>query len=142
MNPICGALALAGILAAVPLASRAALIPEWDPYIDQPIRQLEEVLETLEQQQPMNYTMSNICILYDAKLYILFDHYLDTLDPEAVDAAVAEQVLWLEARAESVSVAASAYAGGSLSPYIAGMRFLEVTKNRIAVLEEAMQEAE
>lgn len=86
----------------------------------------------------MNYTISNICFLYDAKLYILFDHYLDTLEPDAVEAAVAEQVSWLEARADSVSIAASEYEGGSLSPYVAGMEYIEVTKNRIADLEEAM----
>mgnify|MGYP000091366571 CR=1 FL=1 len=142
MRPRHGACPLACILCAATVVSAGARIPGWEPFIDQPIGQLEEILETLEQQQPMNYTISNICILYDAKLYILFDRYLDTLEPGAVAAAVAGQALWLDARADSVSIAASEYAGGSLSPYVAGMRFIEVTKNRIDALEEAMEGAE
>lgn len=142
MKHLSKACVLAGALTAVAFVPAGAQIPEWNPYIDQPIRQLEELLETLEQQQPMNYTTSNICILYDAKLYILFDHYLETLDPEAREAALEEQILWMEARADSVSRAGDEYAGGSLRPLVAGMEFIEVTKNRIAALEEAMQEVD
>jgi hypothetical protein len=46
---------------------------KWQPELDQPIEQLEDILAQLEQQQPMNYTISNIGFLYDVKLYIQFE---------------------------------------------------------------------
>lgn len=138
----CHACVFACILSAIAYASADAQLPGWDPYLDQPIRQLEELLETLEQQQPMNFTLADICILYDAKLYILFDHCLDTLEPDAREAAEVDQARWLEARSDSVSLAGSEYEGGTLGPFAAGMRFIEVTKRRIVLLEEAMQECE
>ncbi len=48
----------------------AAPAHEWRPNVEQPIRQLEEFLASLEQQQPRNYTITNISFLYDALLYI------------------------------------------------------------------------
>ena len=108
------------------------------PEIDQPIRQLQEVLDASEQQQPRNYTSSNLAFALDAKLYILFHQYIETLDADARNEAIAEQSRWLDQRQTDSSKAYSAYQGGTLASYAANMAFIEATKQRIAELESRM----
>ncbi len=112
--------------------------PDWNPHIDQPIRQLEEILTKLEQQQPMNYTISNVAFLYDAKLHILFHKFIGELSEAARSSQIEEQQQWLVKRAAKTREACAEYEGGSLAPYSAGEVFINATKERIAEIEKRM----
>ena len=134
------ALLLAGCSTTDPRRSLGEL--GWHPETDQPIRQLQEVLEATEQQQPRNYTSSNLGFVYDAKLYILFRQYLDAIDVGARGAALEEQGSWLHRRREAVSIAYSEYQGGTLASYVGNKAFIDLTKLRIAEIEARMPRGE
>ncbi|MHC1769392.1 MAG: lysozyme inhibitor LprI family protein [Verrucomicrobiia bacterium] len=108
----------------------------WEIMIDQPIRQLEQTLASLEQQQPMNYTIANISFLYDAKLYILFREFIERLPESARTTEINEQRKWLKQRHTQVKKAYARYEGGTLAPYNAAEADIAFTKRRIAVVEE------
>ena len=59
-------------------------------------------MKQLKQQQPMNYTISNIGFLYDAKLYILFNKYIDSLPLKQRKEQINQQSKWLKIREEYV----------------------------------------
>jgi uncharacterized protein YecT (DUF1311 family) len=115
---------------------------DWVPWLDQPIHQLEVLLDSQEQQQEMNYTISNLCILHDAKLYIVFHRYLDTLDRRGREAAVLEQDEWLMARLDMVTEAGEEYSGGTLRSLVAGRAFIDLTRARTAEVEDWMDLAD
>ena len=123
-----------------PQSDRSASLPEWKPNIDQPIRQLEETLEKLHQQQPMNYTISNLAFLYDTKLYILFHEFVARLTEAAIVEEVAAQRQWLARRKTLVDAAYSQYEGGTLASYTAGRASIKATKKRIAEIEKKIKE--
>ena len=108
---------------------------QWEPNVDQPIRQLEESLAQIEQQQPMNYTISNIAFLYDAKLYILFYKYMENLNPKNRKEQINQQDEWLKIREEYVNRAYREYEGGTFAPYNAGEAYIKITKERIEEIE-------
>jgi uncharacterized protein YecT (DUF1311 family) len=112
----------------------------WTPSVDQPIRQLEEVLASLEQQQPMNYTSANLAFLYDAKLYLLFQDYLAVLPESERASQIAEQKQWLAKRKELVQDAYAKYEGGTLAPFSASQASINLTKKRIDEIEAKMRE--
>lgn len=114
------------------------LFPEWRPSLDQPIRQIEEILDELWQQQPLNHTISNLSFLYDAKLFILFHDYIALLPAAARVQAVDEQREWLAMRSAQVGEAHAEYEGGTLAPYNAGHAAVAATKERIAEIETTM----
>jgi len=121
-------------------ADRSALLAEWQPHIDQPIQQLEETLAALEQQQAMNYTISNVAFLYDAKLYILFHGFVGRLPEAARTSELAEQGRWLTKRKNWIATAYAKYEGGTLASYSAGQASIDATKRRIAQIEKKMKE--
>ena len=108
----------------------------WAPDMDQPIRQLDEVLETMYQQQPMNFTIGNISFLYDAKLFIIFYHYIEKLSVQQRDKAIAEQNAWLKQRKVITKQAYDEYAGGTLAPYTGAEAKIKETKARIKQIEQ------
>ena len=126
----------AGCSARVPEPGGGRL--EWQPELDQPIRQLREVLEATEPQQHRNYTSSNLGFVLDAKLYLLFHRYADGLDPDARMQAIDEQGRWLEKRKAATSAASDRYRGGSLASYSGNTAFIEATQDRIAEIESRM----
>ena len=99
--------------------------------IDQPIRQLEEVLESLEAQQDRNYTIANISFLYGVKLHLIFEEYLASLPENDRPTAILEQKKWQVAHRKRVQNAADEYAGGTLSCYVAGEAAVESYRERI-----------
>ena len=121
-------------------SERSKLFPHWTPNIDQPIGQLEESLAELEQQQPMNYTISNVALLYDAKLYILFHDFLAFLPESERASQIAEQRQWLAQRKIQVHEAYIEYEGGTLAPYTAGKASVSATKKRIVEIEGRMKD--
>ena len=121
-------------------SERSKRFPHWTPNVDQPIRQLEETLAKLEKQQPMNYTISNVAFLYDAKLYILFHDFLASLPESERDSQIAEQRQWLEQRKTKVHEAYMKYKGGTLASYVAGKASVSATKKRIAEIERRVKD--
>ena len=117
------------------------LFPDWKPSLDQPIWQLEETLAKLEQQQPMNYTISNVARLYDAKLYMLFHDFLASLPESERASQIAEQNQWLRQRETQVHDASKEHEGGTLAPYTAGNAKISATKKRIEEIERRMNGA-
>jgi uncharacterized protein YecT (DUF1311 family) len=108
------------------------------PWLDQPIHQLGVLHEGQEQQQEMNYTISDLCILRDAKLCINLHVCLETLDGQAREAAVLEQEEWLETRLERVALAGGEHPGGTLRPFVAGRAFIDPARARTAGIMERM----
>jgi uncharacterized protein YecT (DUF1311 family) len=141
---ICVALVLL-FLAAMPRLFAQALSKQksshvsWNLEIDQPIQQLEEILKTTDQQQPANYTISNIAFLYDAKLYILFQKYLETLSSAKQAEAWKDQEQWLKKQKKAIDVAYAGYEGGSYATYSAGEASIKITKLRIAEIESRLK---
>jgi uncharacterized protein YecT (DUF1311 family) len=122
-------------------AEHSVSLPEWSPDINQPIQQLEETLATLEQQQPRNYTISNVAFLYDAKLYILFNEFVGRRPSVMRAGEVAEQRQWLIRRKELIDAAYAVYEGGTLASFNAGQAAIDATKERIVVIEQKIKRA-
>ena len=126
-------LLVCGLLSACsPEAPRAV---EWSLEFDQPIRQLEEILEVESTQQGMNFTSANLGFLYDAKLHHLFRDHVATLSPEEARAAWAEQEKWLARRQRATSEAAAEFEDGSLASFAGSQSFIHMTRERIEALE-------
>jgi len=106
---------------------------DWNPDagLDQVVDQLEEILENLMQQQPMNYTSANIASVRDAQLFILFVKYFEGLPPEQRISAIKEQEAWLEQRFKSARLSASEYEGGTMYGLIYSGEYASVTSERI-----------
>lgn len=113
---------------------------EWRVEIDQPTQQLEETLAKLEQQQPRNYTISNIAFLYDAKLYILFHEFTGKLSESARADEVKKQRQWLAHRKALVDKADAEYEGGTYASYNCGKASIAATKQRIAEIEQQLKQ--
>lgn len=114
--------------------SLSSALSEWSPEIDQPIGQLEELLNELKEQQPMNYTASNIAFLYDVKLRLIFQDHIDRLEGATRTRAIEQQRRWLLQREKAVEEAYLYYDGGSGAPLAAAQASMEATKKRIAEL--------
>jgi uncharacterized protein YecT (DUF1311 family) len=111
---------------------------DWHPRLDQPIQQLEEVLAATEQQQPMNYTGANLAFVLDAKLYLVFERYLNSLPDEARRAVLDEQRRWLRQRKSATDEAYAEYEGGTLASFAGSQAFIKLTKQRITALEQQL----
>lgn len=112
----------------------------WRPNLDQPARQLGEVLATTQQQQPMNYTSANLGFVLDAKLYLLFERYVGSLPGGRRQGAFEEQHRWLDERKRATDAAYAEYAGGTYASFNANSAFIECTKRRIAELESRLRQ--
>ena len=129
---------------AVGCASRTSPPPaatgklDWHPQLDQPIRQLEEVLAATEQQQPRNYTSSNLGFVLDAKLYLLFDRYIASVPVADRPATFDEQRQWLEKRKRATDEAYAEYEGGTFASFAGNRAFIDATKARINEVERRL----
>jgi uncharacterized protein YecT (DUF1311 family) len=111
---------------------------DWHPDLDQPIRQLREVLDAAQQQQPRNYSAANLAFVLDAKLYLLFQRYVQGLPPDQRDPAVEDQRLWLKTRVAATDQAYSEYEGGTLASYSGSEAFINATQDRIDELNRRL----
>jgi|GEM_PF-1132831 len=110
------------------------IIPEaWQPYLEQPFRQLEEVLEEAIQQQQMNYTSANMGFIKDAELYILYLKVYYSLPTAKAEEFKSEQQQWLKDREAYCESEVKSH-GGSLAPLEYGMAFISKTQERIVQL--------
>ncbi len=109
----------------------------WQVRLDQAIGQIEKILSTLEQQQPMNYTISNLAILYDLKLELLFEEALASAKSDEVrQAYLSEQRAWHRHRDKKISAAYGEYGGGSLASFNAGQVAIDLARARIEEIED------
>lgn len=104
---------------------------EWNLEIDQPIRQLEEILSDLEPQQARNYTISNISFLYTVKLSLVFHDYLESIPTDMKPQVVQEQREWMDLHRREVDKAYADYEGGTYAGYNAGLVSVRMLKMRI-----------
>ena len=111
---------------------------DWNPIADYPIEQLEEVLSTLTTQQDLNVTIANIAILYDLKLYVLADKLEERLPVEQKSAFQDEQRAWVASRRESLEEN-PIRVNGALAPFVTATSFVDLTKDRIVLLEAQLQ---
>jgi uncharacterized protein YecT (DUF1311 family) len=111
---------------------------DWQPQLDQPIRQLEEVLAATEQQQPRNYTSSNLAFVLDAKLYLLFDRYVASVPVAEQPAIVDEQRQWLEKRKQATHEAYAEYERGTFASFAGNSAFIDATKARVSEIEHRL----
>ena len=112
---------------------------DWHPKLDQPIRQLEEVLAATEQQQPRNYASANLGFVLDAKLFLLFERYVASVPAADRPAIVDEQRQWLEKRKRATDEAYAEYEGGTFASFAGNNAFIDATKARIDGLEARHQ---
>lgn len=134
-------LALLGCASCAPDGVGHASALDWHPRLDPVIGQLEEALAAAEQQQPRNYMSSNLAFALDAKLYLLFEQYMAAVRDETRPAVLNEQRRWLEKRKRATSEAYAEYEGGTLASFVGNLAFIEVTKERIAELEQRLRSA-
>lgn len=110
----------------------------WNPVADYPIEQLEELLSTLVAQQDLNVTIANIAILYDLKLYVLADKLEEVLPAGERSVFQDEQRAWVDSRRESLEQNHTQI-NGTLAPFVTATSFVNLTKDRIALLEAQLQ---
>ena len=109
--------------------------------VDEPIKQLEEILSETSQQQPMNYTSCNLVSLYAVKLALLFHRYLRSLPPAKRAAAISEQERWEKQTDNAMDDAHTEWDGGSGELYAVSMAYLEAAKPRIAEIKQRLKAA-
>jgi uncharacterized protein YecT (DUF1311 family) len=107
------------------------IVPDaWEPYLEQPYQQLEELLEQTVQQQTMNYTSANLGFVRDAELYILYLKIFHSLSPDRAETFKHDQERWLKERKIFCESSAKSH-GGTLAPLEYGMAFIQRTNERI-----------
>ncbi|MGK7910951.1 MAG: lysozyme inhibitor LprI family protein [Synechococcus sp.] len=119
-------------------SEQVATYENWNPVADYPIEQLEELLSTLVAQQDLNVTIANIAILYDLKLYVLADKLEEALPAEERSTFHDEQRAWVSSRRESLEQNHTRV-NGTLAPFVTATSFVNLTKDRIALLEAQLQ---
>lgn len=111
---------------------------DWHPTLDQPIQQLEEVLAATDQQQPKNYTSSNLAFALDAKLYLVFFHYFATVSEASQPEVLREQRRWLAQRQQIADAAHAEFSGGTLASFAGNRAFIIETQDRINEIERRL----
>lgn len=114
----------------------ASTTGEWAPDLDQAIGQIEEILASETQQQPLNYTSANLASLYDAKLYIVYRQRLHRMPESRKAGFIAEQRVWQRERKAIVQAAGAEFEGGTLAGLAAARADIELTKRRIQIVSE------
>ena len=107
----------------------------WYPDLEQAIEEVEAVLATQQKQQFMNYTSANLATLYDARLYITFDKYIDMLPQGKKASAIAQQLEFLRHRKKITSEIYDSYDGGTGASYASAMKGIELTNQHIILIE-------
>lgn len=119
-----------------PSTSAALIVADWRPDLRQTVEQLEELVASDLPQQELNFTLANLNAVYDALLFVKFTHRLADLEPVQRTPLLQSQQAWLQQRRELATQAFNEYGGGSLASYHAGEVFLQMTRQRLAELQE------
>ena len=123
-------------------AAQPILPPDWSPYLIQAIDYLEQELEAWQHgQQGANGTSADIGWLYDARLLELYVRLFERLPVAQRDQLRAEQTERLAQRVNQSETAVESH-GGTLAPLEYNLKFIDVTKERIAQLEARLKPLE
>ena len=104
-------------------------------YLEQSIRQLQEVFEEHDAQQHMNYTIANLCFAYRHYLFVVYEKYLRSLEEHERPAAEQAMRNWLAFKDKKTSKVYNEYAGGTFAPLAGGQTEVDLTKAMINYLE-------
>ena len=106
----------------------------WQPDLDEPIAEMENLLQTLNQQKHINRVAANLAVLYDAKLYQLYLQQHAGLSGEARQEFEQEQRQWLKKRERTAREASDQFRSGSIASFIGSQAFIDETRLRIETL--------
>jgi uncharacterized protein YecT (DUF1311 family) len=111
----------------------------WTPALEQVQDDLEENLAARpnQSQQALNRASQNLADLVDARLFIAYVQLQQRLGAQGREALFTEQEKWLVERAASARAAVESK-GGSLANLEHANAFAEITKKRLAELEERL----
>lgn len=107
----------------------------WGLRLEQPIRQLEEVLQEQMTQQGMNFTSANVAFLKDALVRERALEAMSRLPRGERDAFAAEQLAWRENKLQAAQAAAAEYEGGSIAPLMANSESISWSNARLEWLD-------
>ncbi|MDF1628491.1 MAG: lysozyme inhibitor LprI family protein [Alcanivoracaceae bacterium] len=107
----------------------------WQPDLNGPIAEMEELLQTLNQQSHINRVSANLAVLHDAKLYQIYINQLAGLSGEQRSEFRKEQRQWLKKRDKVVREAADQFRSGSIAAFIGHQAFIDETRLRVELLE-------
>jgi uncharacterized protein YecT (DUF1311 family) len=123
-------------------AAQPILPADWSPFLLQAIDYLEQELESGQHgQQGANRTSADIGWLYDAWLLELYIRLYERLPVAQREQLLLEQTEWLAQREARAEAAVESH-GGSLAPLEYNMKFIDITKERIAQLEGRLKPLE
>jgi uncharacterized protein YecT (DUF1311 family) len=106
----------------------------WQPDLDEPIAEMENLLQTLNQQKHINRVAANLAVLYDAKLYQLYLQQHAGLSGEARQEFEQEQRQWLRKRERTAREASDQFRSGSIASFIGSQAFIDETRLRTEAL--------
>jgi uncharacterized protein YecT (DUF1311 family) len=112
---------------------------EWKPSLEQVQEDIEERIaaQPNQSQQALNKASQDLADLVDARLFITYVLLLQQLDEKGRKALFTEQKAWLAQR-EASARAAVVSKGGSLAPLEYATAFRNLTKKRLAELENRL----
>jgi uncharacterized protein YecT (DUF1311 family) len=120
--------------------SPAQLVPsEWKPSLEQVQTSIRDELETEAQQsqQYLNRTSQKLSDLTDAQLFITYILLMQSLDGKEQKTLFDTQKNWL-AKRDELAQSGVVSKGGSLAPLEYASAFRQVTKERLAELEQRL----
>jgi len=110
-------------------------LASWQPNLDEPIAEMEALLQTLNQQKNINRVSSNLAVLYDAKLYQLYLVKLAEVNDDLRKEFKKDQRQWLKKRKRVSAEAADQFRSGSIATFIGNQAFIDETRLRIELLQ-------
>lgn len=108
----------------------------WQPDLDEPIAEMENLLQTLNQQKHINRVAANLAVLYDARLYQLYLQQHAGLSGEALQEFEKEQRQWLKKRERTAREASDQFRSGSIASFIGSQAFIDETRQRTETLKK------
>ena len=103
----------------------------WQPDLQGPIRELESLLQTLNQQADINRVSSQLAVLYDASLYQLYLRKRARMTVEERDLFDRDQRAFLVRRERVSREAGEPFRSGSIAPFIRNQAFIDETRARL-----------
>ena len=106
----------------------------WQPDLDEPIAELENLLQSQNQQKHINRVAANLAVLYDARLYQLYLQQHAGLSGEELQEFEQEQRQWLKKRERTAREASDQFRSGSIASFIGSQAFIDETRLRTEAL--------
>lgn len=107
----------------------------WQPDLDGPILELENLLQTLGQQKDINRVSTQLAVLHDARLYQLYLRKRSRMTVEEQDVLDHDQRRFLIRREQVSREAGEPFRSGSIAPFIRNQAFIDETRARLEELK-------